>query len=104
MALALVVAVAAGCGLGAGAGTSDVNVLVTRDFGAQHVASITRSRVPGSETVMRMLTRALPITTRFGGGFVQSIEGLAGGSHHDWFYYVNGIQAPVGAASTAVHR
>lgn len=107
IALAAIAAAAAitGCGLGPGAGTSDVNLLVTRDFGAQPVASITRPQVPGSETVMRMLARALPITTRYGGGFVESINGLSGGGpRHDWFYYVNGVQAPVGAASTAVHH
>jgi hypothetical protein len=36
---------------------------------------------------------------------VESIDGLSGtGSRHDWFYYVNGIEAPQGAATTAVHR
>ena len=54
---------------------------------------------------MRMLQRSFKVTTRFGGGFVQSIDGLAGtASRRDWFYYVNGIEAKVGAASTAVHR
>ena len=36
---------------------------------------------------------------------MQSINGLAGdAARHDWFYYVNGIEAAAGAASTAVHR
>ena len=107
VAIAVVVtaAIAGGCGLGAGKGTSDVSVTVTRSFGSQPVGSITRHQVPGSETVMRMLQRSFKVTTRFGGGFVQSIDGLAGSaSRRDWFYYVNGIEAKVGAASTAVHR
>jgi Domain of unknown function (DUF4430) len=95
----------AGCGLGAGRGTTDVSLTVTRDFGRGAVATRTARRAPGSETVMRMLERFLPVRLRYGGGFVEAIDGLAGGPpHQDWFYYVNGVQAPIGAASTAVHR
>src|SRR5437764_15178655 len=49
---------------------------------------------------MRFLQSGHRITTRFGGGFVQSIDGLAGNqtAEHDWFYYVNGSEASVGAA------
>ena len=42
------------------------------------------------------------MTTRYGGGFVQSIDGLAGsqsgGRSSDWFFYVNGIESPIGSA------
>jgi hypothetical protein len=52
-----------------------------------------------------MLERSSRITTRYGGGFVESIDGLSGTSNRrDWFYYVNGVEAPVGAAQTAVHH
>jgi hypothetical protein len=52
-----------------------------------------------------MLERSFRIRTRYGGGFVQSIDGHAGdGARTDWFYYVNGVLAPRGAATTAVHR
>ena len=48
---------------------------------------------------------SFPVTARYGGGFVESIDGLSGNSSRlDWFYYVNGVQAPQGAATTAVHR
>jgi hypothetical protein len=95
----------AGCGLGPGAGTADVSMTVTRGFGASSMGTETEHEVPGSETVMRMLERSFRVQTRYGGGFVQSIDGRSGDSlRHDWFYYVNGIQAPVGAASTAVHK
>jgi hypothetical protein len=104
MAIALTLAIA-GCGLGPGRGTSQVTLTVTRAFGAMRVASIQQRRVPGSETVMRMLQRSFRVSTRYGGGFVESINGLSGSSSKlDWFYYVNGIEAPVGAAATAVHR
>jgi Domain of unknown function (DUF4430) len=98
-------ALSAGCGLGAGHGTSDVSLTVTRSFGASKMAAITQNSVAGSETVMRMLERSFHVQTRFGGGFVQAINGAAGdSSRHDWFYYVNGVEAGQGAASTTVHK
>jgi len=95
----------AGCGLGAGKGASDVQELVTRDFGQTVVGSTTVKKTKGSETVIRLLERGHRVTTRFGGGFVQSIDGVAGASGRrlDWFYYVNGIEAGRGAAATRVH-
>ena len=104
-AAALVALAAAGCGLGPGGGTSDVSLTVTRGFGGARLGGIVESKVPGSETVMRMLERSFRVQTKYGGGFVESIDGRSGSSGRlDWFYYVNGVEAPVGAASTAVHR
>jgi len=105
-----VVAIAAvlattGCGLGAGRGTGNVSVTVTRNFGTTELAQTTDPRVPGSETVMRTLERHFRVETRYGGGFVHSIDGTAGTpSHVDWFFYVNGVQASKGAAASGVHR
>lgn len=57
---------------------------------------------------MSLLMRNATVATRFSGGFVEGIDGLAGGSEGgrpvDWFYYVNGVEAPQGAASTNVRR
>jgi hypothetical protein len=105
-AVAIAVAVAtAGCGLGAGRGTGGVSLTVTEDFGSHRLADVNAAHVPGSETVMRMLERHFNVETRYGGGFVESINGHAGNaSQTDWFYYVNGVQAPQGAATTAVHH
>ena len=95
----------AGCGLGAGKGTSDVALTVTRDFGTVPVGSTNERQVPGSQTVMRLLERGFHVSTRYGGGFVQSINGLSGTSaRRDWFYYVNGMEAALGAAGTSVHH
>src|SRR5579884_4279489 len=103
---AIAVAVAlAGCGLGAGKGTSDVALTVTRNFGTNLVGSASEPHVSGSQTVMRLLERSFRVTTRYGGGFVESINGHSGtSSRRDWFYYVNGLQASLGAAGTAVHK
>ncbi|HWX98040.1 MAG TPA: DUF4430 domain-containing protein [Solirubrobacteraceae bacterium] len=98
----------AGCGLGAGRAPSAVQVLVTRDFGGQVLHQIDRPAIRGEETVMSLLKRNdAAVGTRYGGGFVQSIDGVSGGQEAgepvDWFYYVNGIQAGKGAAATKVH-
>ncbi len=54
---------------------------------------------------MQMLQRSFKVDTRYGGGFVQSIDSFSGTSpRHDWFYYVNGIEAGQGASTTAVHK
>ena len=83
-----------------------VTLTVTRDFGGVRVDSTTVGKVPPGETVMRLLQREFEVETRYGGGFVQSIEGFSGdstgGRRVDWFYYVNGIEAPQGAASRDV--
>ena len=99
--------VAAGCGLGAGAPPGGVTLTVTKDFGAGPLVDEANPRRAGDETVMRLLQRNARVRTRFGGGFVQAIDGVAGGRRDgrllDWFFYVNGIESAKGAADTRVH-
>jgi hypothetical protein len=102
--LVLAATVAGGCGLGAGdSKEGGASVLVTRDFGSRQVGTGAADPIPGGETVMRMLQRDFDVETRYGGGFVQQINGIAGGRKNgrpvDWFYYVNGILADDGAAA-----
>jgi Domain of unknown function (DUF4430) len=100
LALLLAALAAAGCGLGRGGGVPDVELTVTRDYGTVPVLHRQVGEVTASDTVMRVLERNADITTRYGGGFVQSIDGLegSGGGGNDWFFYVNGLWSPVGAA------
>jgi hypothetical protein len=105
---AIAVATAAGCGLGAGPAPGGVQLTVTRNFGARVLSRTSAPKVQGAETVMSLLLRNDKLTTKYGGGFVESIDGLSGGQEVggdplDWFYYVNGIEAPKGAAATNVH-
>jgi hypothetical protein len=102
-AAALLAAAAAGCGFGAGErDRGEATITVTRDFGRKLMHEITVTDPTESETVMRALDRETELETRYGGGFVQAIDGVAGGRTggrtHDWFYFVNGIEASVGAA------
>ena len=65
-------------------------------------------QVVGTETVMSLLVRNDRVTTKYGGGFVRASTVCragqeTGGDPLDWFYYVNGIEAPKGAAATNVH-
>ena len=94
-----------GCGLGAGAKPAATTLTITRDFGARSVRELDAPAVGGGETVMRLLQRNAKVATRYGGGFVQSIDGVAGsaGRQLDWFYYVNGVEASRGAAATRLH-
>jgi hypothetical protein len=94
----------AGCGLGAGGAPTHVSLLVTQGFGAQTVISQNAPKIAGADTVMRMLERNAKVSTADSGGFVQAINGLSGGGENDWFYYVNGVQAPKGAAETKLHN
>jgi Domain of unknown function (DUF4430) len=93
----------AGCGLGAGTTPAHVSLLVTRGFGAQTLLADAAPKISGADTVMRMLERNATVATRFGGGFVQRIDGVAGGGGRDWFYYVNGVEQQKGAAETRLH-
>jgi len=108
LAAAITVAAIAGCGLGPGPVPEGVHLTVTRDFGAHLLTQTGAPQVKGQETVMSLLLRNDKVTTKYGGGFVESIDGLSGGQETggdplDWFYYVNGIEAPKGAAATNVH-
>jgi hypothetical protein len=101
-------AAAAGCGFGEGASSDGTSRLtVTRDYGSERLLEATVDDPPESETVLRFLDREAEITTRYGGGFVQSIDGVrgsvSGGGSFDWFFYVNGVESSVGAADARVY-
>ena len=85
--------VLAGCG---GGGHGQATIWITRDQG--RTVLLVR-HVPAGETAMQALDRSAKIDTRYGGRFVESINGLSGSvsSRHDWFYFVNGIEATRGA-------
>lgn len=95
-----------GCSVGTGAPATSLRLLVTEDFGAVTVDDLDEPKSSSSDTVLRLLQRNEKVETRFGGGFVQSIAGRAGGKEdgrpYDWFYYVNGVEAEKGAAAVKI--
>jgi hypothetical protein len=97
----------AGCGIGPGGDVGEVSLTVTRNFGAERLLAQQREQASESDTAMRLLDRRAVISTRYGGGFVQSIDGVSeavrGGRRYDWFFYVNGVESPVSAADYALH-
>ena len=74
---------------------------MTRDYGAQAVVQADKP-IKESESVLDVLDDAADVETRYGGGFVQSIEGISSdtedGRRSDWFFYVNGVESSRGAA------
>jgi hypothetical protein len=92
-------ALVAGCG---GGGHGQATVWITRDEGK---TVLLVRHVPAGETAMQALERAAKIDTRYGGRFVEAINGLSGSvsSRHDWFYFVNGIEATRGAVDYRLH-
>jgi hypothetical protein len=98
--LVLLAAALAGCG---GQGTHGTATLwVTRDRGS-HVLLV-RS-VPAGETAMQALTRSVKLKTRYGGRYVQGIDGVDGSlsARRDWFYFVNGVAPDRSAAEVRLH-
>jgi hypothetical protein len=95
--------VAVGCGFGEGEERAGggATLRVTRDFGHRELGSVSVDKVREGQTVMRLLRSDFDVKTRFGGRFVQSIDGLSGegaGGQVDWFFFVNGVEADKGAA------
>lgn len=102
--LCVLAAAVGGCGFGEGeAQEGGAELRVTRDFGREQVSSARVESVREDETVMRLLQEDHDVGTRFGGKFVDEIDGLAAGGSRDWLYFVNGIWADEGAADREVN-
>ena len=101
--LALVLAAAAaltGCGSGE---SGKATLWITRDRGAK---VLLQRQVPAGLTAMQALDRTADIETRYGGRYVQSINGIEGSlaKRRDWFYFVNGYEADRSAAEYRLHE
>jgi hypothetical protein len=88
--LAALLAVA-GCGGGEEGAAGQATLWVTRDRGATVLVD---AQVDAGQTLLRALRSRVDVDTRYGGRFVQSIEGVEGSlsQQRDWFWFVNGIE------------
>jgi hypothetical protein len=98
--IALLAAVAlSGCGgVGPTAADGNAQLWVTRDRGDRVLVD---TEVPAGQTLLRGLRSKAKVSTRYGGGFVQSIDGVEGSArrHEDWFWFVNGLAGDRAASS-----
>ena len=101
-----VLLVLAGCG-----GSPDVNgageegtatLWVTRDRGDEVLLD---AEVEAGQTLMRALAGAADVDTRYGGRYIQSVNGVEGdlAARRDWFWFVNGYEGDRSAASYRLH-
>ena len=103
LALLVLATVLAGCGGGdEGGADGSAKLWVTRDGGSSVVFTGT---VPAGLTVIEAVDGRLDVETRYGGRYVQSIEGVEGSleGRRDWFFFVNGYEADIGAAEYRLH-
>ena len=84
-------------------GADEVRLVVSRDFGTEILRDVVAPAGEGLD-VLRLLAEHADVETGYGGRFVNGIDGLessfgGGGSADaaDWFYWVDGEMAGVGA-------
>ena len=88
----------AGCGGAAGGEDGTAQLWVTRDRGARLLVD---TEVPAGQTLMRALASKADVKTRYGGRYVQAVNGIEGSldAQHDWFWFVNGYEGDRSASS-----
>ena len=96
LAALVVLLLLAGCG-GSGAEEGTAQLWVTRDRGATLLVDV---EVEAGQTLMRALASEAEIETRYGGRFLQSVNGIEGSGEgrRDWFWFVNGYEGDRSAA------
>jgi hypothetical protein len=92
----------AGCGGAAGEGKGTAQLWVTRDRGATLLVD---TKVDAGQTLMRALASEADVKTRYGGRYVQAVNGIEGSlsAQRDWFWFVNGYEGDRSAASYRLH-
>jgi hypothetical protein len=80
-----------------------VRVVATLDFGDEVLVDNTISVAPGT-CAMDAVRQVADVGTKYGGGFVQSVNGIESGkpAELDWFFFLNGFMSNKGAANCRV--
>jgi hypothetical protein len=99
--LAALVLAACGGGAGGDGGEGTAQLWVTTDRGAEVLLT---AEVPAGVTLMEALKGEAEVETRYGGRYVQAIDGVEGSlaGQRDWFFFVNGIEPDVGAVEVTL--
>jgi hypothetical protein len=90
----------AACG---GGQEGEATLWITRDRGERVLKVRT---VDAGQTALQALDGVADVETRYGGRFVQAIDGIEGAlaEQRDWFYFVNGIEGDRSAAEYRLRR
>lgn len=87
----------------------ELRITVCRDFGSEILKDV-RLEVRNDSSAMRALQEVAEVETAYGGGFIKAVDGLASRfgdisqDKMDWFFYVNGQMADVGAGAYSVQE
>jgi len=79
-----------------------IQLVVTKNFGREIIFD-QAVQIANNDSVMKVLVNHLEVETKYNGTFVNGIEGVSstfGGKNNqqfDWFFYINGSSADVGA-------
>ncbi len=95
---ALALLLLAGCGFRAGGEEEGTATLwVTKDRGRTVLVD---AQVAAGQTLMRALAAEVEVETRYGGRYLQQLDGLSGSldRQRDWFWFVNGYEGDRSAA------
>lgn len=85
-----------------------ITLVITRDFGRELIFE-DQIIVESNSNAMTALEGAVEVETKYGGGFVNAINGISSefegsnGQKMDWFYYMNGMSCNMGAADYIVN-
>lgn len=92
----------AGCATSQPVSKGGATLWVTTDRGTRVLRT---TRVRAGMTAMQALASVAKVGTRYGGRYVQSIDGIEGSlsKQRDWFYFVNGYEADRSAADYRLH-
>jgi hypothetical protein len=95
------VALVVGCG-GIDRETGTASLWITRDRGERVLLT---TKVEAGLTAMQALKQKARVETRYGGRYVQEINGIQGSlaGRRDWFYFINGFEAARGAVEYRLH-
>ena len=78
-------------------GSNEVRVVVCKNFGREEILSSMAYNLSEGDSAMDALQTVADVETAYDGKFINSINGLKSGHKEDWFYFINGISANVGA-------